>query len=98
MHHMFDETPTQAMTEDFLSTTNNSNAIYDTHLAKIGETVEAKAQVDTSQYRYRYLASSVYLAILSIYVYTHAERLIKFVSLSCNHHHSIGNEAIRWDL
>ena len=50
---MYDETPDQAYNPSLMTTTTASNAIYSDHIGKIGNKVEAKEQVDTSQYRHR---------------------------------------------
>lgn len=54
MHHMFDETPDEMdkIEKLTLATTPVTHAIYNTHVGKI-EPVDAKEQVDTSQYRQR---------------------------------------------
>jgi len=55
MHHSYDETPDELdkIEKETLETTTHSNAIFHTHIGKIGEKVVHKEQVDTSQYRQR---------------------------------------------
>eukprot|EP01038_Epipyxis_sp_PR26KG_P008819 gene8819-11908_t len=53
MHHVFDETPDEQLAQDSLKTVEESDAIYSTHVGKIGENVPAYEQVDVSQYRHR---------------------------------------------
>lgn len=58
MHHMFDETPNDPMViPEPMAVTSHSDAIYSTHFGRItpGAADNDKAQVDTSQYRYRIL-------------------------------------------
>lgn len=53
MHHMYDETPDEVSSPNPLSTTSVSHAIFNDHIGKIGEKVEAQEQVDVTQYRQR---------------------------------------------
>lgn len=54
MHHVFDETPNEAAPalNESLATTTVSHASYSDHVGRIMH-VDAKEQVDTSQYRQR---------------------------------------------
>ena len=53
MHHMFDETPDQITKYDKVALTATDDAIYDHHVGKIGEKVDATEQVNQSQLRAR---------------------------------------------
>ena len=53
MHHVFDETPAEAIKKDYLSTTSESNVPFDSHVGKVLQLEHDQAQVDLSQYRAR---------------------------------------------
>ncbi len=61
MHHMFDETPNDAVVlPETSAVTTHSDAIYSTHFGRVtpGAADLDREQVDTSQYRYGLLCGA----------------------------------------